>query len=271
MNNGLLSLRFSLDRHGRTRMVERKQRYPLTTTAVLPMESELGALVYTHNAAGSVFGGDRLHTNLHLGNDAAMCLSTPSATRLQGEGLSVQTTNIELSSGAYFESIPDMLIPHPKAEYRQQTSINLSDGAEAILAESLAPGRVARGEKNIYNTVSTRLEASFRGQTILVDASTFRPQEASPTLEGALASGGYVGTLIILTQNGDQEKLAAEVSARLEKLPGVYGGAAVLASGYGAISRFLAENAPALRIATQVAWNAARYHIRGRPAPQLRK
>ncbi|MBC8651911.1 urease accessory protein UreD [Pseudomonas sp. NP21570] len=271
MGNGVLSLRFARDRHGRTRLAARQQRYPLTTTAVLPMESESGALIYVQNAAGSVFGGDRLHIAVHLEASAELCLSTPSATRLQGEALSVQTTMIELSEGAFFEYIPDMIIPHAQAEHRQHTCIALANGAEAIFMESFAAGRVARGEEHLYRSFSTRLQVSFSARPVLVDASSFRPGEASPALEGALASSGFVGTIFALSQQGDHEELATLISRRLASLPGVYGGAAALASGYGAVGRFLADDAPNLRMATQVAWDVVRRHMRGRPAPLLRK
>jgi len=271
MNDGLLALRFRTDKYGRTRLVERRQRYPMTTTGVLPFESESGALIYTQNAAGSVFGGDRLHTDLHLEDDASVCISTPSATRIQGNGLAAQTTHIKLGRGAFIESIPDMIIAHPKAVYRQETHIDLAEGAEAILGESIAPGRVARGEEYVYDAVSLRLEASFNGQLVLVDASTFRPGEASPALIGALGQAGYIGSLVILSQKNDQEELATKISARLEELKMVYGGAAALASGCGAIVRFLADDAPALRNAMQSVWAIARHHVRGRPAPTLRK
>ena len=175
MGDGVLSLRFARDRHGRTRLAARQQRYPLTTTAVLPMESESGALIYVQNAAGSVFGGDRLHVAVHLEASAELCLSTPSATRLQGEALSIQTTMIELSEGAFFEYIPDMIIPHAQAEHRQHTCIALANGAEAIFMESFAAGRVARGEEHLYRSFSTRLQGSFSARPVLVDASSFRP------------------------------------------------------------------------------------------------
>lgn len=271
MTDGLLSLRFARDRQGRTRLVDRRQRYPLTTTAVLPMETGPGALIYVQNAAGSVFGGDRLHLDVRLEAGAALCLSTPSATRLQGDDLSVQTVQVSVGEGAFFESVPDMIIPHPNAVHRQQTRIDLAEGACAILAETLAPGRVARGERHAYQSVSLQLHASFRGSPVLRDASGFRPAEVNPALEGGLAREGYVGTLFALTHDHHAEDLAERISAGLATLPGVYGGAAALASGHGAVARFLASEAPMLRLATQVAWDAARQTMRGEPAPKLRK
>ncbi|VTY39821.1 Urease accessory protein UreD [Xylophilus ampelinus] len=271
MTDGLLHLRLACDGQGRTRLVARRQRYPLTTTAVLPLDAGPGALIYVQNAAGSVFGGDRLHVDVALETGAGLCLSTPSATRLQGDVLSVQTVRVSVAEGAFFESMPDMLIPHPRALHRQHTAIELAAGASAILAETLAPGRVARGERHAYQAVSLRLHVDLEGRPILHDAATFRPGEADPSLEGSLGSEGYVGTLFALTQDGCHEELADRMNAELAALPGVYGGASPLASGHGAVARVLAGEAPALRQAMHLAWDAARRCMRGRPAPRLRK
>src|SRR5690606_20560634 len=112
---------------------------------------------------------------------------------------------------------------------------------------------------------------SFGGCPVLRDASGFRPTEADPALEGCLAAEGYVGSLFALTQAGRAEDLAEHIGNGLAGVPGVYGGASALASGHGAVARFLAGDAPSLRQATQAAWCAARQYMRGEPAPILRK
>jgi urease accessory protein len=271
VTDGLLHLRLARDRQGRTRLVERRQRYPLTTTAVLPLDAGPGALIYVQNAAGSVFGGDRLHLEVALEAGAELCLSTPSATRLQGDRLSVQTALVSVAEGALFESMPDMLIPHPRSMHRQQTSIELAAGARAIVAETLAPGRVARGERHAYQSLALRLEVCVEARPILHDAATFCPGEVDPSLEGALGTEGYVGTLFALTQEGCTEELADRMNAELGAVQGIYGGASPLASGHGAVARVLASDAPLLRHAMQLAWDVTRRCLHGRPAPQLRK
>ncbi len=271
MSDGLLRLRLARDGQGRTRLVERHQRYPLTTTAVLPLDVGPGALIYLQNAAGSIFGGDRLHIDMSLDAGAGLCVSTPSATRLQGDTLSEQSTRISVAEGAFFESMPDMLIPHPRSMHRQQTSVDLAEGASAILAETLAPGRVARGEVHAYLSVSLRLQVSVAGRPILRDLATWCPSETDPALQGGLASEGYVGTLFAFTQNGREQELAECLDAALAALPGAYGGASPLSSGHGAVARVLAADAPLLREAMYLAWNAARRCMRGLPAPRLRK
>ncbi len=234
MGDGVLSLRFARDRHGRTRLAARQQRYPLTTTAVLPMESESGALIYVQNAAGSVFGGDRLHVAVHLEASAELCLSTPSATRLQGEALSIQTTMIEAERRS-------LLRVHPG--YDNPACASGTQAAHMYCTGKRSRGHFHgefRGWPGGERRGAPFIEASRRAfKSVLAHALcllTLRVSvlgRRSPALEGALASSGFVGTIFALSQQGDHEELATLISRRLASLPGVYGGAAALASGYG--------------------------------------
>ncbi|CAM3308892.1 urease accessory protein UreD [Paracoccus nototheniae] len=271
MNEGYLALNLVRDGGGRTRLAGRRQCYPLTTTAVLPIEDEDGALIYVQNAAGSIFGGDRLTMDITVGPKAHLCLSTPAATRLQGGTLSIQETSISVAEGGFIESIPDFLIPHAGARHRQVTRLSLDRNAGAILIDTIAPGRVARGEWHDYTFVSYRLIATVEGREILIDAASFAPEEAPSSLAGTLGGEGYVGTLFALGPQTDYAPLAKELSECLEHMPGVFAGAAPLVSGYGAVARFLANDAPRLREATHSAWDTARTHLRDRPARILRK
>ncbi|MBY0135596.1 urease accessory protein UreD [Paracoccus yeei] len=271
MNEGHLSLHLVRDGGGRTRLARRRQCYPLTTTAVLPLADEDTALIYVQNAAGSVFGGDRLTVDVRLDEGAELCLSTPAATRLQGDALSVQTTRISVARNGFLEFVPDMIIPQAGACHHQITRLEMDRDAGAILLDSMAPGRVARGERHDYALVLLRLVVTCEGRDILVDGARFCPVEADPALAGALGADGYVGTLFALTTQADSVALATDIAVSLDGIPDVFGGAAPLASGYGVVARFLAADAPALRAASHRAWDAARRRMRNRPAPALRK
>ncbi|MBT0781343.1 urease accessory protein UreD [Paracoccus sp. pheM1] len=271
MNEGHLLLHLVRDGGGRTRLARRRQCYPLTTTAVLPLAEEDTALIYVQNAAGSVFGGDRLSVDIRLDEGAELCLSTPAATRLQGDVLSVQTTRISVARNGFLESVPDMVIPHAGACHHQITRLAMERDASAILLDSMAPGRVARGERHDYALVLLRLVVMCEGRDILIDGARFCPAEADPALAGALGEEGYVGALFALSAQVDSVALAADIAASLDGTQGAFGGAAPLASGYGVVARFLAADAPALRAASHRAWDAARRRMRNRPAPVLRK
>lgn len=271
MSEGHLSLDLVRDGNGRTRLARRRQTYPLTTTSVLPIEGEDGALIYIQNAAGSVFGGDRLTLHVNVGPGAHLCLSTPSATRLQGDKLSEQETSINIAESGFVESVPDLLIPHTRAQHRQITRLSLGQNACAILIDMMAPGRVARGERHQYSSVSFRLSVDIEGRKVLVDGASFTPEEAEPSLTGALGENGYVTTLFALGPEADYALLSNQLSESLGNMPGVFAGAAPLFSGYGVVARCLADDAPKLRSAAHSAWDTARKHLRNRPAPILRK
>jgi urease accessory protein len=51
-----------------------------------------------------------------------------------------------VADGAWFESWPEMFIPQGGARYRQQTTLRVEEGGEALLIEMIAPGRTASGE-----------------------------------------------------------------------------------------------------------------------------
>lgn len=271
MSDGHLLLDLVRDGAGRTRLARRRQTYPLTTTAVLPIDGEEGALIYVQNAAGSVFGGDRLTLHVNVGPGSHLCLSTPSATRLQGDKLSVQEVSINVAEDGFLESVPDLLIPHTGARHRQITRLSLGENASAILIDMMAPGRVGRGEYHQYSLVSFRLIVTIEGRQTLIDGASFSPQEAEPSLSGTLGGDGYVSTLFALGPKADYVPLSKHLSENLGNAPGVFAGAAPLFSGYGVVARFLTDDAPTLRKAAYSAWDTVRKHMRKRPAPILRK
>jgi urease accessory protein len=259
MSEGLLALRFARDGAGRTRMAARRQRYPLRTTAVLPMgDGGGGALVYLQNAAGAVFGGDRLTVDVTVDQGAEACLAAPSATRLQGGASSHSENRISVGEGGLIEIAPDMLIPHADADHRQLTTIELADGAAAIVAEALAPGRAARGEAQRYRALTLKLEMRAAGRPPLADSLILRPDEADPALEGAMGPAGYAGSVFAVGGPAAADAVADAMDAALRAAPCVHGAAAALASGGGAVARLTAPDAPALRAALYAAWGAAR-------------
>ncbi len=271
MNEGYLSLRLAKSGGGATRLAGRRQTYPLTTTVVLPLEGEDTALIYVQNAAGSVFGGDKLSLDIKIDQGAELCLSTPAATRVHGEKPSLQETDIHVEENGFVEVIPDMLIPHEGANHQQITRLSMEKGAGAIVMDAMAPGRLARGEKYKYTRLSSRLIVTWDGRKVLIDGASFRPSEVDPESAGALGSEGYVGSLFAICAPGDHSCLAAEIADSLDRVDGVFGGAATLSSGYGVVARFLAPDTPSLRKASYAAWDSARKKMRNRNAPVLRK
>lgn len=265
-------MRFARDGAGRTRMTARRQSHPLRTTAAMPLgDGGGGALVYVQNTAGAIFGGDRLTVEATVGEGAALCLAAPSATRLQGGAASRSETRATVAAGGLVEIAPDLLIPHAEAEHRQTLTVELAEGAAAILTEALAPGRAARGEAQAYRALTLRLEICREGRRRLVDCATLRPGEADPAVAGASGLAGYAGSLFALWSGDDDCALAERIDGALRAAPGAFGAAAALAGGGGAVARVIAPDASALRAALQAAWSAARMVIVGRPAPALRR
>ena len=152
------------------------------------------------NPTGGVLGGDRLRTEIDLGERASVCLSTPSATRIYrsggntsgrtagstgagtGESASEQIgqrtsestsgppseihTVLRLATGATLEYVPDHVIPHAGSHLRQTLRIEMQQGSRGIFLDAFAAGRVAQNEHWRFRQFDSRTEVTLRGKLI---------------------------------------------------------------------------------------------------------
>ncbi len=152
------------------------------------------------NPTGGVLGGDRLRTEIDLGERASVCLSTPSATRIYrcggntdgrtarstgagtGESASEQIgqrtsestsgppseihTVLRLATGATLEYVPDHVIPHAGSNLRQTLRIEMQQGSRGIFLDAFAAGRVAQNEHWRFRRFDSRTEVTVRGKLI---------------------------------------------------------------------------------------------------------
>lgn len=157
---GQLRLGFTADA-GRTRLTERAQQPPLQVVRAFPL-LDGAALVHLHNVSGGVLGGDHLETNIEVGPNARAQLTTTGATRIYRPRASslaaVQTTDVRVEVGGLLEWLPDPLIPFAGARFRQETRITLDSGAGLFWWETVASGRVARGELFAFDCLEIALD-----------------------------------------------------------------------------------------------------------------
>ena len=272
---GLLALELRCDPAGRTRLVRRRQRFPLrTTVAMYPDERDPAmAFVYVQNPSGGVFGGDRLRVEVTAGPGARVHLTGQSATKLcrgPAGGRAVQELHIDVGEDAIVEHIPDALIPHPGARYRQRTEVCLAPGAMFVGSEILAPGR--RGERFAFAEVELRTGVLQDGIELCADAVRLAPAESGfPGRSGVMGPYGWLVTVLAVVPGRDGEALASRVDAALASRPAVLAAAGVLPGGCGAVVRVLAHGALSARHALFCAWSEIRDELLGLPLPPLRK
>ncbi len=193
--DGLLDLRFVAAPDGRTRLGRRDWRFPLRTTAPMYLDpsSRDMAYIYVQNPTGGVFPGDRLETRLVLDAGARVHLTTQAATKVYGmnDGSALQSIDATLAAGSYLELVPDLLIPHAGSRFVQKLDVSMAQDAGFFMAEAVAPGRLARGERFEYAVVDlrTRVLDGDRNE-LVVDALRLEPASRLP--DSARADGAIL-------------------------------------------------------------------------------
>ena len=148
LSHGLLRLRFER-RAGRTALTACAQRPPLKVVRAFET-GDGAALLHLHNLSGGVLGGDLLEMSVEVGAGASAQITTTGATRLYRHRpeapAAVQVNRVRVGPEALLEFLPDELIPFAGSRYRQETSVELANGAGLFWWETIAAGRAARGE-----------------------------------------------------------------------------------------------------------------------------
>ncbi|GLV53832.1 hypothetical protein KDH_06830 [Dictyobacter sp. S3.2.2.5] len=133
-----------------------------------------------HNISGGVLGGDQLAIEVNVGPGAYAQLTSTSATRLYRSLPEApparQITQIQVAANGLLEYIPDALIPFAGARYRQQTRIQLAPGAGLFYWETVAPGRIARGELFAYDLLQLQTEIIAIDKPIAIEHTKLAPQ-----------------------------------------------------------------------------------------------
>lgn len=225
------------------------------------------------NPTGGVLGGDFLSTRIRLAEGARACLTTPSATRVYRalRHSSVQETQIEIGEGAALELLPDHVIPHAGASFRQLLCVELACTGRAILFDSFAAGRIAHGERWLLRDFDSRTEVFLAGKPVFLNRTLIEPHVRPLSPDCGTTEFHYVATAFFV--GGDfnaWKELLLALHSVLSEQPGIYAGASLLAR-HGCVARFLARTASDLAETNAALWSAARPLLLGSPAFNLRK
>lgn len=193
-SHGLLRLRFERgESAGRTTLSSCEQRPPLQVVRSFP-SGENATLAHLHNLSGGVLGGDTLELSVEVCDSARAQLTSTGATRLyrcrHGAPAAVQRQTFRVGRDALLEYLPDELIPFAGARYQQETIIELSEGAGLFWWETVAPGRAARGELFMYDSLRFRLDLTARGLPLACERVTLDP--ARRPLQSPARLGPYL-------------------------------------------------------------------------------
>jgi urease accessory protein len=124
--------------------------------------------------------GDQLTINVDVGPQTQVQLTSTGATRLyrcrSDTPPARQTCTIRIQEGGLLEYLPDPLIPFAGSRYQQYTQIELAQNAGLFWWETVAPGRIARGELFAYDLLHLGLTISALSRPIAIESFKLEPQ-----------------------------------------------------------------------------------------------
>lgn len=272
---GILDLEFAL-RGERTELIERYQKSPLEIMRPLYVDPALPgmALTYVMATGGGIAQADRYRQDLRCGPGTQTHFTTQAATKIYRMEHDYATQRIHLSAcdGAYVEYLPDSLIPFQGSRFHQSVELTVAPGATAVYGETVAAGRIARGERHAYTVLTNDLEIRRPdGTPLCVDRLRLRPEgPGGVTGPGVFADHDHVASLFVVTARCPATEVADTLHQALAGRDLLHG-ASVLPGDCGAWVRILGNEQPRVTEAVRTAWDAVRLLLTGHSAPDLRK
>lgn len=162
--SGHLSLRAAPRAHGRTVLSAQSFRAPYHISKPYWDADARTLLVQVVNPTAGILSGDQLTSDIAVESDAALLVTTPSASRVfkMRDGSAECSQNFRVGARGWLEVMPEPLVPHRGCTYRQRTSVEVAGDGELFFADILVPGRVAHGEawewKNLSLEIDVRLD-----------------------------------------------------------------------------------------------------------------
>ena len=148
-------------------------------------------LVQVVNPTAGILEGDFLESDIRVEKDAALLVTTPSASRIfkMADGSAECRQHFRVAKGGWLEVLPEPLVPHRGCRYRQTTKVDVAPGGGLFFTDLLMPGRVAhRGEAWVWEKLCLETEVRLGGELILRER--FESSGAELKALAALAGSG---------------------------------------------------------------------------------
>lgn len=226
------------------------------------------------NPSGGFVAGDDLSIDAVLDEGAHVVMTTPSANRVYrslGEE-SRQFVTLSVAPGAVIEWFPEVTIPFAGSRFVQTMVINLAKGATALIWDSLASGRVARGERWAFTALRNEIHLTTASGARLLERYHVRPEQGQAGF-GLLSAYDYVASFFVVNDAIDPARWPAvreTVAGILDSLGRDLLGGVTEPPVPGLAVKLVARSPEALAKAQELLWEETRREILGLARPALR-
>src|SRR5918994_120709 len=248
-----LKLEYDIDRK-KTIVRDLYTKVPLYAQRALYLEESLPSMAYMYiiSPSGGILQGDRYRMDISLSKGAQAHITTQGATRVyrMERNYATQVINIDLGPDAYFEFVPDQIIPYRNSRFYQTLKMRVHDSATMIYSEMIVPGRVASGESFEYDLCYMKAVGSNQADQLrFTDIAILEPRERNISQLGLLNNRSVVGSVYLLCPTSAVKSIKDEINSTLTNNNDVLAGASIMPYNSGVIVRLLGDGASALRAA----------------------
>jgi urease accessory protein len=196
---GRLSLGFRRDAvTSRTRIERFYQESCLK--ARLPRPVDGVCEVITMNISGGIAGGDRLSTEIALGENAECCLTSQAAERVYRalDFVPAEVSNrVKLGAGARLDYLPQETILFDGFALKRGLEIELEEDSRFLGVESVVFGRQAMGEVMRFGSLRDRITLRRDGKLVLQDLNRLEGPIGALLGREAMAAGNIAMASVI--------------------------------------------------------------------------
>jgi urease accessory protein len=219
--------------------------------------------VVTLNTSGGIAGGDALASSFELQPGARATIASQAAERfyraLPGSVPASVNTHIAIAAGGAAEWLPQETILFDRCALDRRLEVELAEDASFLGIEALVFGRAAMGETVQHAWLRDGVRIRRDGRLVMNDAIRMDGEVARLLQRTAIARGAGAAATIWF--------VAREVEARLDAVRAILPDEAAASAWNGMlVTRLLADNAAALRLATTAVLHVLRD---GRPLPRV--
>lgn len=271
--NALLQLRF--ERRGeRSILAWADRRAPLLVQRALYCDEGMPELPYVQviTNSGGILQGDRYTMNFEVAPDAFAHVTTQSATKIHemDSNFAAQTQQIVLGRGAYFEYLPDPVIPFRHSRFHTRTRITIDPTATLIYSEILMGGRKYHhdGELFQFDLFSSTVAAERPdGRELFVEKFLIEPAVDDPRQTGVMGPFDVYGNVILLTPKAVADRLYGQTPAVVDPVEQWAAGASRLPNDAGLIYKVLGMESSVVKRKVREFWSRVRPAVTGFPVP----
>ncbi|MDB6055971.1 MAG: ureD [Verrucomicrobiales bacterium] len=172
-------------------------------------------LINVVNPTAGLFSGDQLHLEVTVRAGASVLLTAAAAARAHSSGDRFAGCQqiFKVEQAGWLEVYPELFIPQAESRFRQETEIQLEEGAEMFFVETLAPGRVASAESFEFFELSWRTGISYAGKLSVLEQFNIKPDDEVLRPLRKVFPQFYLGNCFLMTKRTLPVEIISKIAA----------------------------------------------------------